>query len=98
MPQVMVGVSKRLMVHLGATSSDMHTLKFRYESFNVYAKYRFLSHDDIHTHFRMAAFAEGSRTKAPFHYDEITLMGDKSGVGAGIIATQLWNKLALSEQ
>ena len=33
---------------------------------------------------------------APFHYDEITLMGDKSGVEAGIIATQLWNKLAIS--
>lgn len=96
MPQVMVGVSKRLMVHLGLTLSDMHTTSFRYESFNVYAKYRFLSNDDIHTHFRMAVFAEGSRTKAPFHYDEITLMGNKSGVGAGIIATQLWNKLAVS--
>jgi hypothetical protein len=96
MPQVMFGFSKNLMVHVGATVSNMHTADFGYESFNLYAKYRFLSNDDIHKHFRMAVFAEASKTKAPFHYDEITLMGDKSGVELGLIATQLWNKLALS--
>ncbi len=84
------------MVHIGATISNMHTVAFRYESFNLYAKYRFLSKDEIHKHFRMAVFADVSATKAPFHYDEITLMGDKSGIEAGIIATQLWNKFALS--
>jgi hypothetical protein len=96
MPQVMFGFSKNLMVHVGATVSNMHTTDFRYESFNLYAKYRFHSKDDIHKHFRMAVFADASATKAPFHYDEITLMGDKSGIEAGIIATQLWNKFALS--
>lgn len=96
MPQIMFGVSKKFMVHLGMTIGNMHTSKYLYESFNVYAKYRFLSNDEIHKHFRMAVFAEGSATKAPFHYDEITLMGDKSGIEAGIIATQLWNKFALS--
>lgn len=84
------------MLHLGGTLSNMHTPQFRYESVNVYAKYRFLSKDEIHRHFRMAVFAEASATQAPFHYDEITLMGDKSGIDAGIIATQLWNKFALS--
>jgi hypothetical protein len=74
----------------------MHTTAFRYESFSLYAKYRFLSHDEIHKHFRMAVFVDGSATRAPFHYDEITLMGDKNGVELGLIATQLWNKLALS--
>ena len=44
----------------------------------------------------MAVFADASHTNAPFHYDEITLMGDKSGVQIGLIATQLWNKLAVS--
>lgn len=96
MPQVMFGISKKLMVHVGGTISNMHTPDLRYESVNFYAKYRFLSNDDIHSHFRMAVFADGSATRAPFHYDEITLMGDKSGVEAGIIATQLWNKFALS--
>jgi hypothetical protein len=44
----------------------------------------------------MAVFADVSHTNAPFHYDEITLTGDKSGIEAGLIATQLWNKLAVS--
>ncbi len=96
MPQVMFGISKKIMVHAGMTFGNMHTPNVRYESFNFYAKYRFLSKDDIHKHFRMAAFVEASKTNAPFHYDEITLMGDKSGIGVGLIATQLWNKLAVS--
>jgi hypothetical protein len=96
MPQVMFGISKKFMFHVGGTFGNMHTNKFNYESFNLYAKYRFLSNDDIHKHFRMAVFAEASKTRIPFHYDEISLMGDKSGVEAGIIATQLWNKLAVS--
>jgi hypothetical protein len=96
MPQVMFGINKKLMVHVGGTFANMHTTDFKYESINFYAKYRFLSKDEIHKHFRMAVFADASATKAPFHYDEITLMGDKSGVEAGLIATQLWNKLALS--
>ena len=96
MPQVQFGFSKKLMVHLSGTIANMHTPDFRYESLNLYAKYRFLSNDEVHRHFRMAVFADASVTKAPFHYDEISLMGDKSGVEAGIIATQLWNKFALS--
>jgi hypothetical protein len=96
MPEVMFGVNKKLMAHLSTTMSNMHTNNFRFESVAVYAKYRFLSKDDIHKHFRMAVFADASKTKAPFHYDEISLMGDKSGVQGGLIATQLWNKLAVS--
>ena len=80
MPEVMFGISKKLMVHLSTTMGNMHTNNFRFESYSVYAKYRFLSTDDIHKHFRMAVFADASHTNAPFHYDEITLMGDKSGV------------------
>lgn len=96
MPQIMFGFHKKLMVHLGATFANMHTKDLRYESVNFYAKYRFLSWDEIHKHFRMAAFLEASATRAPFHYEEISLHGDKSGIEAGIIATQLWNKLAVS--
>jgi hypothetical protein len=96
MPQVYLGVSKKFMVAAGGTFANMHTPNFRYESVNLYAKYRFLSKDELHKHFRMAVFAEASTTRAPFHYDEITLMGDKSGVELGVIATQLWHKLALS--
>jgi hypothetical protein len=96
MPQVMFGVSKKLMFHVSGTIANMHTPDFRYESVNFYAKYRFLSKDELHKHFRMAAYVDASATSAPFHFDEITLMGDKSGVEAGLIATQLWHKFALS--
>lgn len=96
MPQVYAGINKKLMVGAGATFSNMHTSAFRYESFNVYTKYRFLSNEGLHKHFRMAAFADFSGTRSPFHFDEINLMGDKGGIEAGIIATQLVNKLAVS--
>jgi hypothetical protein len=96
MPQMMFGFSKKFMFHAGATFSNMHTYNFRYESVNFYAKYRFLSKDDVHKHFRMAVFADGSKTNAPFHYDETSLMGDKSGIEFGVIATRLSNKLAVS--
>ena len=91
-----VGVSKKLMIRAGASIANMHTDNTRFESFSLYTKYRFLSKDELHKHFRMAVYAEASRTNAPFHYDEISMMGDKSGVELGIIATQLWNKFALS--
>lgn len=96
MPEVMLGLNRNLMVHVSATFANMHTNNFRFESVSVYGKYRFLSNDDIHKHFRMAVFADASYTRSPFHYDEITLMGDKTGVEAGLIATQLVNKLAVS--
>jgi hypothetical protein len=96
MPQLMFGFSKNFMLHLGGTFSNMHTPDFRFESLNLYAKYRILSKDEIHRHFRMAAFLNGTASSSPFHYDEINLMGDKGGIEAGIIATQLWNKFALS--
>jgi hypothetical protein len=96
MPEIMFGISKKIMAHVSVTFADMHTHNFRFESVSLYAKYRFLSNDDIHKHFRMAVFADVSHTRIPFHYDEITLMGDKSGIEAGIIATQLWHRFALS--
>jgi hypothetical protein len=96
MPEVMMGISKKLMAHVYSTFADMHTNRFRFESIGLYTKYRFYSNDDIHKHFRMAAFVDAAKTNAPFHYDDISLMGDKSGIEAGLIFTQLLNKLALS--
>lgn len=95
-PELMFGINKKWMVHAGATFADMHTERFRWESAYLYAKYRFLSNDELHSHFRMAVFADASYTRSPFHFDEISLQGDKKGVQLGLIATQLWNKLAVS--
>jgi hypothetical protein len=44
----------------------------------------------------MAAFAEAAYSRSPFHQDEASLDGDKSGIQFGLIATQLWNRLAVS--
>lgn len=95
-PELMFGINKNWMIHAGGTFADMHTTNFRWESVYLYGKYRFLSRDEVHSHFRMAAFADASYTRSPFHYDEVSLQGDRSGIQLGLIATQLWNKLALS--
>ncbi len=95
-PELMFGINENWMAHVGATFADMHTTGYAWESVNAYVKYRFLSNDQVHRHFRMALFANGSHSRNQFHYDEISLMGDKPGIQAGIIATQLWKKLAVS--
>ncbi|HEX6846334.1 MAG TPA: hypothetical protein VF144_05125 [Chitinophagaceae bacterium] len=95
-PEVMFGLSKKWMVHGAITLSNMYENFFYYESARVYAKYRFLSNDDVHKHFRMAAFATAAYSRNHLQHNELNLMGDHSGIQAGIIATQLWNKLAVS--
>ena len=95
-PQVSFGVSKHLEICVGNTISNMYSYRPKLESANFYLKYRFLSIDGIHRHFRMAGYVEAAKTSSPFHFDEINLGGDKSGVEAGLIVTQLWNKLAVS--
>jgi hypothetical protein len=95
-PEVMFGLSKKWMIHGAVTISNMYETFFYYESARLYAKYRFLSNDDVHKHFRMAAFTTVAYSRNPLQYNELNLMGDHSGMQAGIIATQLWNKLAVS--
>jgi hypothetical protein len=95
-PEIMLGINKNLMVHGATTFSNMHTGNVAWESVYIYGKYRFFSKDDVHSHFRMAAFAEGGYSKNPILYDELNVQGDVSGLQAGLIATQLQNKLAVS--
>lgn len=94
--EVMLGLNKKWMVHGVATFSDMYSSNVRWESVRFYAKYRFLSFDEVHRHFRMAAFFQASHSRNRPYYDELSLEGDQSGLQAGIIATQLVNKLAVS--
>ena len=95
-PEVMFGLSKKWMVHAALTFSNMYEPFFYYESARVYGKYRFLSKDEVHKHFRMAAFAMAAYSRNHLQHNELNLMGDHSGVQVGVIATQLWNKLAVS--
>ncbi|MES2773798.1 MAG: hypothetical protein V4722_06420 [Bacteroidota bacterium] len=64
-PELMWGASKNLMVHAAAYASNMFQSKMRVEGGSLYAKYRFLSKDDIHSHFRMAAFGKLSLIDNP---------------------------------
>jgi hypothetical protein len=96
MPEVMLGVNKKWMVHGSFTLSNMYEGYYYFESVRAYAKYRFLSNDDVHKHFRMAAFADASYSRNHLQHNELNLVGDHSGVQLGLIATQLWNKLAVS--
>lgn len=95
-PEIMFGFNKKLMAHLGISFANMHTDKMQFESVYIYGKYRFLSIDDVHKHFRMAVFAEGTLSRNSYDYDEVSIVGDRSGIQLGIIATQLINKLAIS--
>lgn len=95
-PEVMLGINKNLMLHAAATFSNMATPGVTWEGVYAYGKYRFLSKDGIHRHFRMAAFAEAGYSRNPMMFDEISIQGDMSGVQGGLIATQLVNRLALS--
>src|SRR4026207_823081 len=95
-PEVMFGISKKWMLHTSVSFSNMYENFYYYESARLYAKYRFFSKDDVHKHFRMAAFAAAAYSRNRLQHNELNLMGDHSGVQAGLIATQLWNKLAVS--
>ncbi|TBX70319.1 hypothetical protein EZL74_03860 [Flavobacterium silvisoli] len=98
MPEITWGVSKSLMLRASgfisnrnSTSSDLKT-----EGGSLYAKYRFVSTDDLHSHFRMAAFGRYSFNNADIHQEEIETMGHNSGFEVGIVATQLIKKVAIS--
>lgn len=95
-PELMLGLNKNWMVHVGGTFSDMYSSNVRWESARLYAKYRFLSFDDVHQHFRAAAFGEVTHSVNPAYYEEVSLDGDQSGLMGGIVLTQLWQKLAIS--
>lgn len=96
-PEVQVGISKNLMAAGSVSFSNMFfESKQRFESARLYAKYRFYSKDDVHKHFRMAAFATGSWSNNELVYQEINLDGDNSGFQLGLVATQLIHKFAAS--
>ncbi len=96
-PEVMFGLNKKWMIHTSLGFSNMHENYFYFESARIYAKYRFLSLDDVHKHFRMAAFASATYTRNHLDHNEVNLQyGDQGGIQGGIIATQLWHKFAIS--
>ncbi len=64
-PEIMFGVNKKTMMHIAAYGSNMFQKNFRVEGASLYGKYRFFSEDEVHEHFRMAAFVKFSLIKNP---------------------------------
>lgn len=94
-PELMISYNKKLMTHFQGFFSDMDG-KYRLEGGSVYAKYRFFSVDEAQQHFRMAAYGRLSTSKRPTYTEDINLEGDNSGAQAGLVATELLHKLAIS--
>ena len=95
LPELMLGISKKIMIH-GEFFLSNRDNTFKYEGASLYLKYRFLSNDDIHSHFRMAAYGRYSRNNSDIHQPAIDFFGHSTGYEAGLIATKLVNKVAVS--
>ena len=95
MPEITYGINKNLMIR-GSAFVSTRSNKLYTEGGGLMVKYRFLSEDEIHSHFRMAAFARYSFNRADIHQEQIEILGHNTGFESGIIATKLINKTALS--
>jgi hypothetical protein len=95
MPNLMWGVSKRIMLHFTGYLSNMDG-RFTANGGSIYGKYRFFSKEDVHDHSRMAAFAQYSLNNSYIHEYAMDLNGHNSGYEAGLIATRLHKKTAFS--
>lgn len=96
-PELMLAVSKELMIHTAGFVSNNMQDNMRFEGGSIYAKYRFLSNDAVHAHFRMAAYLRGALIDNPYGTSsELDLEGMTSGLSGGLVATQLVHKLAVS--
>lgn len=97
MLETQFGLSKKLAIHPLITFSDMYTeRKMKFESVGVNVKYRFLSLDEVHKHFRAAYFFKGVLSTNSLRYEELTTEGDQTAMETGFIFTQLIHKLAIS--
>jgi hypothetical protein len=97
MGEASVGLSKKWMIRPAFTMSDMFTNRVvKWESVSLYTKFRFYSRDEVHRHFRAAAFVKALYSTNSLEYDDLNTEGDQSVVQGGVILTQLINKLAIS--
>jgi hypothetical protein len=95
LPEIMVGVNRHFMFHAEGFISDRNK-KLVAEGAAVYGKYRFFSKDDIHSHFRLAAFSQCALNTSDVHQKAIDLRGHNSGFNLGLLATKLIKKTAIS--
>ncbi|MFM6954362.1 MAG: hypothetical protein ACKOWL_05190 [Sphingobacteriaceae bacterium] len=96
LPEVMLGISKNLMWHQTVLLNKVPQTGLKVSGWSSYAKYRFLSIDSTHSHFRGSLYARYSSVSKAIVANEINLEGDNSGWQTGVVFTQLLHKLALS--
>ncbi|MEJ7586328.1 MAG: hypothetical protein WKI04_02080 [Ferruginibacter sp.] len=94
-PELMWGVSKNIMVHAEAFTGN-HEGRFVAEGGSIYLKYRFFSIDEVHNHFRVAAYGRYSFNNSSIQQPAIDFFGNSSGYEGGLVATKLINKVAVS--
>jgi hypothetical protein len=94
-PELMVGFSKKLMMHAETFFSDV-TGKLSYSGLSLYAKYRAYSVDDVHSHFRLGIYGRASFVNAPIQQQVIDLNGFNTGFEGGTVATLLNKRTAIS--
>lgn len=95
LPELMWGISKKLMLH-GEGFFSNRNKGFVAEGGLLYLKYRFYSTDEVHSHFRMAAYGRAAINNSDVHQPAIDLNGHNSGYEWGLVATKLINKTAIS--
>lgn len=95
MPELTYGINRNLMTRCSAFISTRSN-QLVTEGGSLLVKYRFFSADDVNSHFRLAAYGRYSLNNSDFHQEQIEILGHNSGYEAGIIATKLINKLAIS--
>jgi hypothetical protein len=100
MIETSLGINKKLMLRPSLTLGNMYAIfpdqKLKFESASIYLKYRLLSIDDVHKHFRASVYAKGIYSANSLLYDELTMDGDQTAIQFGFIATKLVKKFALS--
>ncbi|KIX19992.1 hypothetical protein SY27_15855 [Flavobacterium sp. 316] len=94
-PEVTYGLNKNLMFR-GTIFNSNRNGNFEFSGANIYSKYRFFSSDDLNSHFRMAAYGRLGFNNSPIHQEQIEIMGQNGGFEAGIVATKLIHKIAIS--
>ncbi len=98
MPEIIWGINKSLMIRAAGFISNRtnNNKDLKTEGGSLYAKFRVLSIDDLHSHFRLSVFGRFSFNNSDIHQEEIETMGHNSGFEAGLVATKLIKKVAIS--
>lgn len=95
-PEIMWGVSRKTMAHVATFINKGAGNNFSVTGASFYLKYRLLSADEIHNHFRMSVFGKYAINNSITNQAAIDLTGFNAGYEGGLVATQLINKVALS--